>query len=93
VRKKLGHGVFWGCSPPPYLLETHSDQRCGIGIDDGTVEQAQSLEEVVTESVVRRFEILKLLWTEAPQKSPQSVAMRKVGKTQDRWDQALWIKH
>src|SRR5262245_13395285 len=57
------------------------DRRWGIGIDDGTVEQAQSLKEVVTESVVRRFETLKFLWTEAPQKSPQSVAMRKVGKT------------
>src|SRR5262245_35128525 len=71
------------------FLGSIGDQRCGIGIDDGTVEQAQSLEEVVTESVVRCFETLKFLSTEAPQKSPQSVAMRKVGKTQDRWDQAV----
>jgi hypothetical protein len=86
VRKKLGHGVFWGVAHRRTFLRPIGDQRCGIGID-GTVEQAQSLEEVVTESVVRCFEALKVLWTEAPQKSPQSVAMRIGGI------RPLWIKH
>jgi len=71
------------------FLRPVGDQCCGIGIDDGTVEQAQLLEEVVTESVVSRFETSKFLWTEPPEKRPQSVAMRKIGKTQDRWDQAI----
>ena len=36
-----------------------------------------------------QLQTLELLGTEAPQKSPQRVAMREVGEAPDGWDQAV----
>lgn len=86
---RLAMASFGDVTQRGAFLRTVGDQRGGIGIDNGAVEKAQALEDFVTESIVGQLQTLELLWTEAPQKSSQSVAMREVGEAEDGWDQAV----
>jgi hypothetical protein len=47
------------------------------------------MEKFLTQSVVGCVKSGELLGAETPQKVPQGAAMRKVGETQDRWNQSV----
>ena len=71
------------------FLKTVGDQRCGIGIHNSAVEKSQTQEQLLTQSVVSRYQTVEILGTKAPEKTPQGIAMGELGETQKRRDQAV----